>query len=135
MHEDLPDDRRIVQGADQAQPAPSVRTRQDVNGKHPVHEGRPASGHGDCSSPWAPGLRASGGAKPVGSGSTVRRRPRARQRGTRGRSIDASGLGRTPESMLTSTAGHPDSFRITTTFTTKVSAEQLGLSRKYLILW
>jgi hypothetical protein len=33
VREGLPDDRRIVQGADQALPAPTVRTRQDVHGK------------------------------------------------------------------------------------------------------
>ena len=41
VREDLPDDRGIVQGGDQAQPAPTMGTREDVNGKRPVHQGRP----------------------------------------------------------------------------------------------
>jgi len=44
VREDLPDDRGIVEGGDQAQPAPTMATGQDVNGKCPVHEGRPAPG-------------------------------------------------------------------------------------------
>ena len=44
VREDLPDDGGIVQGGDQPQAAPAVRARQDVNGKRPVHQIRPASG-------------------------------------------------------------------------------------------
>ena len=36
VREDLPDDGGIVQGGDQAQPAPTMGTRQNINGKRPV---------------------------------------------------------------------------------------------------
>ena len=42
VREDFPDDRGIVQRADQAQPAPRIRTRQDINRKGPMHQARPA---------------------------------------------------------------------------------------------
>ena len=70
VREDLLEDRRIVQRADQAQPAPTVRTRQDVNGKRPVHEDRPAPGTRTRFTPVPSRLGASGAAKAVGSGAT-----------------------------------------------------------------
>jgi hypothetical protein len=39
--EDLPDDRGIVERGDQAQPAPTMGTVKDINGKHAVHQGSP----------------------------------------------------------------------------------------------
>ena len=44
VREDRPDDGGIVQRGDEAQPAPTVRTRQHINAKRPVHEGRPRPG-------------------------------------------------------------------------------------------
>jgi len=44
VREDLPDDHGIVQRGDQAQPAPAMGTRQHVDAKRSVHQGRPAPG-------------------------------------------------------------------------------------------
>jgi hypothetical protein len=44
VREDLPDDGGIVEDGDQAQPTPTIGTRQDVNRERPVHEGRPGPG-------------------------------------------------------------------------------------------
>jgi hypothetical protein len=40
VREELPDDDGIVQRGDQAQPAPTMRARQDINRERPMHEGR-----------------------------------------------------------------------------------------------
>ena len=53
VREDLPDHGRIVQRADQAQPAPAIGTRQNINCERPVHESRPAPGA--RTAPQAPG--------------------------------------------------------------------------------
>ena len=44
MREDRPDDRGIVERGDQAEAAPTMGTRQDVEAERPVHQGRPAPG-------------------------------------------------------------------------------------------
>ena len=44
VRKDLPNDRGIVQRGDQAQPAPTMATGQDIHRERPVHEGRPAPG-------------------------------------------------------------------------------------------
>jgi len=44
VREDLPDHGRIVQRADQPQPAPAIGTRQDFYRERPVHQSRPAPG-------------------------------------------------------------------------------------------
>jgi hypothetical protein len=38
MREDLPDDGGIVQRRDQAQPAPTMNARQDINGERPMND-------------------------------------------------------------------------------------------------
>jgi hypothetical protein len=68
VREDLPDDRRIVQRGGQAQPAPTVRTRPDVNGKRLVHESRPGPARGVSLPPVPSRPGDSGGTKALGSG-------------------------------------------------------------------